>query len=427
MGIAEERACDHRDERSMANEGSMTQSAHMASDTFHVVNLGCKVNRVEADVIAASMISSGAVPVDESEADLIVVNTCTVTGEADKKARKAVRHALSCNDRARVIVTGCAAAIEPRVFEDMDARVQVVQRIDLPGMLKTSGKQSAMRYGGGFRTRLNLKVQDGCDHACTYCIVHVARGKATSAPFEHVLEEARAYLSRGVKEIVLTGIDLSSYRDGGRTLSDLAEALVEEADKACANSELPARIRVSSTEPQTLDARFVDLLAESDGRICRHLHLPLQSGSSKVLAEMARPYTAERYAELVGYLRERIPAISLTTDIICGFPGETDDEFEETLELARLCKFSKIHVFPYSMRKGTPAALREDQIDPVVKAARATRLRDLSEILRADDFAGRKGTVELAIVEDDNALTESYHELPIPESARQGELVRVQL
>lgn len=396
-----------------------------SAETFHVVNLGCKVNRVEADAVAAAFIAHGIRPAEESSADVIVVNTCTVTGEADKKARKAVRHALSCNDRARIVVTGCSVAIEPHVFSDMSDRVRVVQRATLMSEIEDGTPEPNMRYGKGFRTRLNIKVQDGCDHACTYCIVHIARGKAKSEPFERVIGEAREYFERGVKEIVLAGIDLSSYCDRSRTLADLSSALIEEADKACAPGERPARIRVSSTEPQTLDQQFVDLMVRSDGRICRHLHLPLQSGSSKVLAEMARPYDAQAYADLVRHLRERMPGISLTTDIIVGFPGETDDDFSETVELARQCMFSKIHVFPYSKRSGTPAAIRDDQVDANVKSQRAAVLRKLSDAMRLEDLARRARSQELAIVEDDIALTESYHEVAIPMGARQGELVYV--
>ena len=397
----------------------------MAGTRFHIVNLGCKVNKVEADAAAASLIASGGVSVSQEDAELIVVNTCTVTGEADKKARKAVRHALAVNPTAQVVVTGCAVAVDEAAFASIDPRVKVVQRADL--LLPAAGQQTRpmLRYGEGFRTRVSLKVQDGCDHACTYCIVHVARGKATSVPFDQVVAEARAYLRRGVKELVLTGIDLASYRSGGEGLASLCEALLDEADKACAAGEAPARIRVSSIEPTTVDERFIQLLATSGGRICRHLHLPLQSGSTKVLGEMARPYTAAEYAQLVGHLRGLLPTLALTTDVICGFPGETDGDFAETLALARTCRFSKIHVFPYSKRAGTPAAQRPDQVDPQVKAARAAQLRDVSRQLRADDLMRRFRTRELAIVEGATALTESYFEVPAPRGAAPGELVPI--
>ncbi len=391
--------------------------------TFHVVNLGCKVNRVESDAVSAALVSNGARQSAEDSADLIVINTCTVTGEAEKKARKAVRHAVSSNPHARVIVTGCAVAIDEATYSALGENVEIVQRGELLANMAEIAKGASIRMGDGFRTRVNVKIQDGCDHACTYCIVHVARGRARSVPFDEVMRETCNYLELGAKEIVLAGIDLASYKDGDIRLAQLVESMLEAADKANKPGELPARVRASSIEPHTLDESLIDLLATADGRLCRHLHLPLQSGSTKVLREMARPYKAEEFGELVAHLRGCVPSIALSTDIIAGFPGETDEEFEETLELARICGFSKIHAFPYSKRAGTPAAARLDQVPPEVKTQRAARLRALGDELRKEDFARRRGTEELVIVEDDCALTESYHEIAIPAGAAMGELV----
>ena len=393
---------------------------------FCVINHGCKVNKVEADTISAQLAGQGAVSAPEEEADLVIVNTCTVTGEADKKARKAVRHALKIAPAARVVVTGCGAAIDPSGFESIDERVSVVDRFDLLARTKPA-QATGLRMGEGFRTRVNIKIQDGCDHACTYCIVHVARGPAKSMPFEEVVSEARSYLRGGAKELVLAGIDLASYRDGGRTLADVARALVAEADAASGEADLPARLRVSSLEPMTIDDDFIDLLASSEGRICRHLHIPVQSGSSKVLREMARPYTSDDYRKLTEKIREAVPEISLTTDIIVGFPGETDDDFNRTMELARECGFSKIHVFPYSKRAGTPAAKRIDQVPAPITQERASILRSLSSELRKEDLARRVGRTELALVETRFALTESYHEIPLPPDSVEGKLVAVTL
>ena len=393
---------------------------------FTVINLGCKVNRVESDSIAARLLASGGMSVDAELADVIVVNSCTVTGEADKKARKAVRSALRANPAADVIVTGCGVSVDPEMFRSLSPRVETIERTELFALLSAEGKP-ALRLGDGFRTRVNIKVQDGCDHACTYCIVHVARGPAKSVPLVDVVDEARSYFERGVKELVLAGIDLGSWRDGTATLADLVETLIEEADKACAGGDLPARVRVSSIEPRSVDERFIELLARSDGRLCRHLHVPLQSGSTAVLRQMARPYTAEFFRDLAGNLYERVPRISLTTDVICGFPGETDEDFELTVALARQCRFSKIHVFPYSKRAGTPAAERSEQVPEKVKALRTARLRALSDELRAADLARREGTRELVLVEMETALTESYHEVPVPPDSRIGQLVPVAL
>lgn len=446
---------------------------------FAVVNLGCKVNRVESDDAAARLAACG-VETPEAEADLIVVNTCTVTGEAEKKTRKAVRRALRANDRARVLVTGCAAAIDAAFYEALDSRVTVVGKAQLadairdwceacssrsaagepadlanvpavqaegPAGLSRGAARGApetacapieqgdvaplLHIGSGFRNRVGVKVQDGCDNACTYCIVHVARGRATSRPADEVVRECAAYARAGAGEIVLTGINLGSYCDGERRdpsatrLAGLLRRLLDETADLHEPGAFPVRFRISSVEPRDVDDALIDLLAAADGRVCRHLHLPLQAGSSKVLREMARPYDAERFRALVERLYAAVPELALSTDIIAGFPGETDAEFQETLALARACRFAKIHAFPYSRRAGTPAAARADQVPAEVKAARAAALRALGDELRASERARRVGTVELALVEEGGvAMSESYFELPAPVGAPLGTLVK---
>ena len=408
---------------------------------YAVVNLGCKVNRVESDAFASSLDAHGAKSCDAADADLIVVNTCTVTGEAEKKTRKAVRGALRANDRATVIVTGCAAAIDKDTFLAMDPRVRVMGKAELASSidagawgLDAAAHGPALPVGEGYRTRVGVKVQDGCNNACTYCVVHVARGKATSVDPREVVRQCRALASAGVKEIVLTGINLGSYRwcdegTGEATgLADLLRMLLEETADLHKDGEYPVRFRVSSVEPRDVHDDLIEVLATAGGRVCRHLHLPLQSGNSKVLREMHRPYNAEHFEEIVANLYERVPELSLSTDIICGFPGETEGEFEDTLRVARICRFSKIHVFPYSKREGTPAAARIDQVPPGVKADRAQRLRDLGDLLRDNEREARKGTRELAVVEEEGvALTESYFEVPAPKNAKAGEMIEVTL
>ena len=392
---------------------------------FAVVNLGCKVNRVESDDAAARLAARGT-ETAEADADLIVVNTCTVTGEAEKKTRKAVRRALRANDRARVLVTGCAAAVDAAFYEALDPRVRVVGKARLAEEIEAwcdsegvSAAPPLLPVGPGFRTRVGVKVQDGCDNACTYCIVHVARGRATS---------------RAADEIVLTGINLGSYCDGARRdpsatrLAGLLRRLLDATADLHAPGAFPVRFRISSIEPRDVDDALVDLLAAADGRVCRHLHLPLQAGSSKVLREMARPYDADRFRALVERLYAAVPGLALSTDVIAGFPGETDAEFQETLELARACRFAKIHAFPYSRRAGTPAAERADQVPPDIKAVRAAALRALGDELRAAERARRAGTVELALVEEGGvAMSESYFELAAPADAPVGSLVRMTL
>ena len=438
---------------------------------FAVVNLGCKVNRVESDSVAAALVSRGGEVSPLEEADLVVVNTCTVTAEADKKARKAVRRALRENARAAVFVSGCSAAIDPEAYRSMDPRVVVVGKAELlPAVEKwaeeaaegkaplAAGKESKpaasqvapspssvgpstaslapaaapLPVGAGFRTRVGVKVQDGCDKACSYCIVHTARGKSTSVPAQDIVAECVSLARAGVKEVVLTGINLGSYCDGDPRdpaslhLVGLLERLLRATEDLHAEGEPPLRFRISSIEPRDVGDDLIELLAASEGRVCRHLHLPLQSGSDKVLREMARPYGIDDFEGLVERLRGRVPEISLSTDLIVGFPGETDEDFCATLDAARFCAFSKLHVFQYSRRKGTPAAARQDQVEPEVKAARSRELRTVGDELRALDYARRVGTVELALVEDDGfATTESYHEVPAPYGAAQGSLVGV--
>lgn len=414
---------------------------------FAVVNLGCKVNRVESDGFQAALAARGFAIAPAAQADVVVVNTCTVTGEAEKKTRKAVRRALRASQDATVVVTGCAAVIDPAEFLEMSSRVVVepdkTKVVDAAldaiapdermlagcGSARSAsgadeaGSGLALRVGAAFPTRVGVKVQDGCNNACSYCIVHVARGRAWSRPSAEVVAEAAALARAGVREIVLTGINLGSYRqEGGYRLADLLRELL------AATSAEGARFRVSSIEPRDVDDALIDVLAESDGLVCRHLHLPLQAGSASVLREMRRPYDAAFFERLVGRLRERVPGLSLSTDIIAGFPGETDAEFEETLSLARACGFSKIHAFPYSRRAGTPAAARADQVPDHVKAERTARLLELSDALRAADFAGRVGSVERVLVEEGGrGMTESYHEVVVPAGERPGALIPLTL
>ena len=357
---------------------------------FAVVNLGCKVNRVESDDAAARLALRG-VETPEASADLIVVNTCTVTGEAEKKTRKAVRRALRANDHARVLVTGCAAAIDAAFYEALDERVSVVGKAQLAQAIDalfdeapfSPGEDAPLHIGSGFRTRVGVKVQDGCDNACTYCIVHVARGRATSRPADDVVRECASYARAGAREIVLTGINLGSYCDGGRRdpsairLAALLRRLLDETADLHAPGEAPARFRVSSIEPRDVDDALIDLLASADGRVCRHLHLPLQAGSSKVLREMARPYDAERFVALVERLYRRIPQLALSTDIIVGFPGETAKDFEDTYRLVDEVGYHQVFTFIYSKREGTPAASMDDDTPREVIQQRFDRLVDL--------------------------------------------------
>ncbi|MDO4502208.1 MAG: MiaB/RimO family radical SAM methylthiotransferase [Coriobacteriia bacterium] len=400
---------------------------------FCCVNLGCKVNRVETDAVAAWLINEGNGETTQEDADLIIVNTCTVTGEADKKTRKAVRHALRVNDHAQVVVTGCAAAIDAEFYEGLDPRVEFVpkgQLMDRTFEQAHVTERARVLAGDAFRTRVGVKVQDGCNNACTYCIVHVARGKSVSRPSAQIVEECVALADAGVREIVLSGINLGSYCEGQRRdpdalrLPSLLRQILESTAGTGADGAPRVRYRIGSVEPRDVTPELMELMAANPERLCRHLHLPLQSGSYKVLKEMARPYDAAFFTDLVERFHEQVPGMALSTDVIVGFPGETEEDFQQTLNVCRACGFMKIHVFPYSLRAGTPAAERTDQIAPEVKADRAARLRALSDELAAADQARRAGTTEWALVEGPGRATvESYHEVTVGEDVADGDFV----
>ena len=351
------------------------------------------------------------------DANLIIVNTCTVTHVADAKTRKTVRSVCKKNtlDTSKIIVTGCAAAIYSDFYVAIDSRIQFVSKLSMIGTLAgligevSTSAQANILAGENFRTRASIKVQDGCDNACTYCIVHVARGKSTSVPASDVVAQAKALLNAGVKEINLTGVNIGAYCDGDINLAKLLNELVTLIEHKFANySGIPARFRLGSIEPQDFSDKLIEVIAAAQGKICRHFHLPLQSGSSKVLGQMNRRYTADAFLQLVHKIKEAMPTASFSTDVICGFPGETDDDFSQTLEVCKQCRFMKIHVFPYSMRKNTPAAQRDDQIDPKIKNARCKQLQELGRALAKQDLEKRKG--EFGLIEAPNrARLESYH------------------
>ncbi|MDD6650714.1 MAG: MiaB/RimO family radical SAM methylthiotransferase [Eggerthellales bacterium] len=403
---------------------------------YALLTIGCKVNRVEIDSIGAKLDGAGCLRADDPSVQAVFINTCTVTAEADKKTRKTVRHALKAYPDALVFVMGCAVAIDPEVYTSMSDRVRVVAKgeaaqvaLDLLGgndqdacaarALRADAAGEALRVGADYNTRVTLKVQDGCNNACTYCIVHVARGKSVSVPLPEVVEEARRYGEAGVKELVLSGINLASYDWEGADIADLMQALL--------NCYPGFRIRLGSVEPLDVTDKLIALMAANPGRICWHLHLPLQSGSTKVLSEMDRRYSADFYVNLVAKLRSAMPTLSLSTDIIVGFPGETDEDFADTLQVAKDCAFSRIHVFRYSRREGTPAAERPDQVPSDVSAKRSRALSDLARALADSDRESRAGTQELVLVEaDGKGMTDSYHGILLPSGKyAPGQLVSV--
>lgn len=351
--------------------------------TFAIRTLGCKVNRVESDTLRAELLARGCVESAEADADVVVVNTCTVTQEADAKVRKAVRRALSASPDSLVLATGCAVTVapqaltvlSPRVSLEPDKSLLVAHACSLLGV-DASAPVVAIGAGEGFRARVPVKIGDGCDNFCSYCIISHARGPIRSEPLKDIVAGVEALVAARTSEIVLTGVNLGRYRDAasGEGLPGLVRALSKAGVK---------RIRLSSIEPPDLTAELLDALVDS-GVAAPHLHVPLQSGSDSVLARMDRKYTVDEYRTTVSRAREALKGLALTTDVIVGFPGETETEAEETMRFCEEMGFSKLHVFRYSAREGTPAASMSGQVQPEIKAARAASLRDLGARLRAE-------------------------------------------
>jgi threonylcarbamoyladenosine tRNA methylthiotransferase MtaB len=358
--------------------------------------LGCKVNRVESDEIAVELLGRGAVIVPEEEARVVVVNTCTVTGEADTKARKAVRQALRSATEPVVVVTGCLAALDREGLEALGPRVvvcseksavaaRVAEALELTQTAPVHARVAPA--GDGFRTRAMLKIEDGCDNGCAYCIIPSARGVPTSVGHREVLERAERLVEAGAREIVVTGINIGRYSDEVRgvglpgLLADLARSGVE-------------RIRLSSIEPPDLTDELIGVLASSRA-FCPHLHVPLQSGSDRVLEAMKRNYNVQSYVERIDAARAAIPGLAVTTDVIAGLPTETDDDLAETVATCEAVGFARMHVFRYSERPNTPAAVMA-QVPPAMRAARARVLRDCADTLAkryAELRAGHRATV----------------------------------
>jgi len=351
----------------------------------YLTSLGCKLNQSEVEMWACQFARSGHQPVDRPElADVCVVNSCTVTHVADRKSRQLIRRLHRANPQAPIVVTGCYAEMAPEVVRSLEGVELVVGNMykgrlveSVEALWSTRPRTEASvpgvpipGAGTSGRTRAFVKIQDGCDNRCTYCIVALARGREWSRPPEEILSEIHDRIASGYREVVLTGVNIGAYRyGGGMDLAQLVRRILDETD-------LP-RLRLSSIEPWEMNDKLLALWG--DPRLCRHLHLPLQSGYDATLRRMARRYTTAQYAALVERARRAIPDLALTTDLIVGFPGETEDEFAQTMAFAERMAFARLHVFPYSPRPGTAAARFPNQVPPSMKKQRAQRLRGVGE------------------------------------------------
>lgn len=358
--------------------------------------LGCKINQTETAALQKLFEGAGftAVPFS-TQADVYVINTCTVTHVGDRKSRQAIRRARRLNPEAVVVVTGCYAQVAPEevlALPEVDLVVGTHARDKLPELVKDAKKgrlncvvpleekgcfEALPAAQSGERTRAFLKVQEGCRQFCSYCIVPYARGPLHSRPERDVLAEVVRLSQAGFKEIVLTGVHLGSYGVDLPERTDLSELVA-----AIASSEGIERVRLSSLEPTEITPALVDVLLHHS-RVCRHLHIPLQSGDDEILRRMNRKYSAGEFLYLAQWLQARVPDIALTTDVMVGFPGEQESHFEHTLEVVKRCGFSKLHVFRYSPRRGTPAAEFPNQVSAKVKEERSQRLIAVGEELAA--------------------------------------------
>ena len=381
--------------------------------------LGCKVNQYDTEAVLEKFKEAGYEEVDFNEyADVYVVNTCTVTHLSDRKCRQMLRKTKKINPESTLVAMGCYAQIAGDKIKDQvseidiivgtDRRNQIVELVEefeqgqeeiinvVSNIMDVREFEEMTISHIGERTRVYVKVQEGCNNYCTYCIIPYTRGRIRSRKEDQVYEEVKRLAGLGFKEIILTGIHVLAY---GKDLGDtnLIQLLqrVHDIDGI-------ERIRMSSIEPVAITEAFINALRDMP-KVCHHFHLSLQSGSDTVLKRMNRKYTTEEYAQSVEALRELWPDVALTTDVIVGFPGETDEEFKETLEFVKRVKLSQIHIFPFSPREGTPAARMKEQVTPEVKAKREQELVAEEKVLR-------QSFMEAFIGEEMEVLFEKHQE-----------------
>lgn len=361
---------------------------------YRISTLGCKVNQFETQALESMLAENGIFPAEEDEqADIVILNTCAVTGESGRKSRQALRRMMSRDPDALAAVCGCYSQLEPDKLLEMGAAVvhgsgskkrfledifyalensdDTRCYIDDPFKRREFEELSAGAADG--RTRAMLKIQDGCVNFCSYCVIPYTRGRLRSLPPDRCAHQAKLLADSGYKELVLTGIEIASY---GRDLEG-APVLADAIEAVSAVSE-DVRVRLGSLEPTVITESFCERLAGM-GNICDHFHLSLQSGSDSVLAAMNRKYDTEVFMQATRLLRRYFPDCGITADLIVGFPGETDEQFRETLDFLEKCEFSSIHIFPYSPRPGTPAAKLPGQLTSAVKTQRAACAQALAD------------------------------------------------
>jgi threonylcarbamoyladenosine tRNA methylthiotransferase MtaB len=421
---------------------------------YAVITFGCRVNQADSLGFEEALQASGATASALEAANLVIVNTCSVTASADQGARQTIRRVARSNPGARIVVTGCYATRRPDELAALPNVVRVAPNDDKPRLIPlirgtaANGDGpcgAAIEPGVAGRTAFTLRVQTGCAEPCSYCIIPSTRGAPRSVPIEDVMRETGRVVEAGFKEIALTGVHLGSY---GRDLdppSPLIDLLLALDRATCppqlvasgnerrwkASAERPPTdilFRISSLEPMDCTREIVELVASSP-RFAPHFHLPLQHASNRILSAMRRPYTIERYAALVDLIRATIPEASIGSDVIVGFPSETDADFDQLAGYLESSPLTHLHVFPYSDRPGTPASAMEDKVPGTIVRERARRVRDIGQRLAARFLASQIGTDHRALTLEDGtlAVTGNYLKVRIPPGLQRNEWVRLRL
>jgi threonylcarbamoyladenosine tRNA methylthiotransferase MtaB len=407
---------------------------------YSVITFGCRVNQADSLAIERDLRARGAVAATPSEADIVVVNTCSVTAAADQGARQTIRRVARDNPRVRVIVTGCSATRTPDDVAALPNVIRLITNGDKDRLVEEVaadiGLSTAARFGGGDgpcgaplepgvggRTALTIRVQTGCEERCSYCIIPATRGASRSRTLNEVVHEITQAVAAGYKEIAISGVHLGSY---GRDLS-AKTSLVALVDRL-ADWPDDVLFRISSLEPMDCPHELIDRVAHSP-RLAPHFHLPLQHGSDAVLRAMRRPYTAALYRRLIERIHEQMPHASIGSDMIVGFPGETDDDFSQTIALLRQLPLSHLHVFPYSDRPGTEASAMGSKVIGSAIRERGRELRQIgSELVRRFRLA-QTGTTRRALTVDDgsSAVTDNYLKVPLSSPQPRNSWVAVAL
>jgi len=357
--------------------------------TVAFYTLGCKLNQYETESMRQQLEQAGYRVVDfDQPADVAIINTCTVTHRSDQRCRQMIRRAARRGD-GRVVVTGCYAQRDAETLRriagvdlvlgnrEKGRLLEHLQAEEEPAVtvtpMETQRAFEEMEVADfAHHTRAFIKIQDGCDGNCTYCVVPSVRGRSRSRPIRKILDQADAFIRSGYRELVLTGVNLGRYHDPGDPAQDLASLLLQLQSRPHLG-----RLRLSSIEPTDFSDRLIGVLRESN-KICRHVHIPMQSGDDTILRAMGRPYDAAAFADLIRKLDRAVPGIAIGVDVIVGFPGETDHQFESTRDLLQQLPVCRFHVFSFSRRRGTPAAEMPDQVPPEICRRRSQLLRQLS-------------------------------------------------